>query len=175
MSDHDGRLDDDHGGPVIRFVRRLPYPIEAVWSALTDPEQRRQWFGPTTIDGRVDGAIEMVPTGPAAPVADKRMSGRILAWDPPRLLEHEWRQAPIEHGVVRYELVQDGEGTMITFTHRGLGLGNARGFLPGTHAYLDRLTAHLAGQPVPHWIRRYDELAPRYHATMINTTQEKAV
>ncbi len=149
---------------MISFVRRLPYPIEEVWSALTDPAQRRQWFGPTSIDGRVGGLIELVPTGPAAPVADKRMTGRILVWDPPHVLEHEWRQAPIEPGVVRYALSRDGDGTLLRFTHRGLGLDNARGFLPGTHAYLDRLAAQLAERPVPNWIQRYDELAPRYQA-----------
>lgn len=165
MSDQDGRLDHDHGQTVISFVRRLPDPVEEVWAALTDPAQRRQWFGPTSIDGRVGGLIELVPTGPAAPVADKRMTGRILAWDPPHLLEHEWRQAPIEDGVVRYELSRDGAGTLLRFTHRGLSLDNGRGFLPGTHAYFERLAAHLAERPIPNWIQRYDELAPRYQPT----------
>ncbi|GAB3758837.1 SRPBCC family protein [Microlunatus parietis] len=162
MHDHDGSLDHDHDGPVINFVRRLPYPIERVWAALTDPEQRRHWFGPTMIDGRVGGRIDLVPTGPAAPVPDKRMTGRILVWDPPRVLEHEWRQAPIEDGIVRYELEADGDETVLRFTHRGLTEVNARGFLPGTHAYFDRLAAHLSGAAMPNWIRRYDELAPRY-------------
>lgn len=162
MVDHDGRLDHDHDNWVINFVRRLPYPIEAVWTAITDPEQRRQWFGPTMIDGRVGGQIDMVPTGPAAPVAEKRMTGRILVWDPPHVLEHEWKQRPIDDGVVRYELARDGAGTVLRFSHRGLGDDDARGFLPGTHAYFDRLEAHLAGTNPPSWIRRYDELAPRY-------------
>lgn len=147
---------------MISFVRRLPYPIEKVWAALADPDERRQWFGPTMIDGRADGRIDLVPTGPAAPVPDKRMTGRILVWDPPHVLEHEWRQAPIEDGVVRYQLEADGDETVLRFTHRGLSARNARGFLPGTHAYLDRLAAHLSGAIPPNWIRRYDELAPGY-------------
>lgn len=162
MPDQHGTLDHDHDGPVISFVRRLPYPIEIVWAALTDPEQRRQWFGPTMIDGREGGRIELVPTGPAAPVPDKRMTGRILTWDPPRVLEHEWRQAPIEDGVVRYELEAEGDATVLRFTHRGLSEPNGRGFLPGTHAYFDRLAAHLSGATLPNWIRRYEELAPHY-------------
>jgi Activator of Hsp90 ATPase homolog 1-like protein len=67
------------------------------------------------------------------------MTGRILVWDPPHVLEHEWRQGIVEDGVVRYELAEDGDATVLTFTHRGLGINNARGFIPGTHAFLDRL------------------------------------
>ena len=36
-------------------------------------------------------------------------------------------------------------GTLLRFTHRGLGVRNAGGFRGGTHAFLDRLEAHLAG------------------------------
>ena len=36
---------------------------------------------------------------------------------------------------------------------------NARGFLPGTHAFLDRLTAHLADEKLPNWSARYAEVA----------------
>jgi len=34
------------------FERRLPYPVETVWAAITDPAHRGRWFGPTTIDPR---------------------------------------------------------------------------------------------------------------------------
>ena len=53
--------------------------------------------------------------------------------------------AIVEASVVRYELHPDGDGTLLRFTHRGLGVRNAAGFRPGTHAFLDRLEAHLAG------------------------------
>ena len=70
------------------------------------------------------------------------MTGRIRVWDPPHVFEHEWNQQLLkdpEAGVVRYELSADGDGTLLRFTHRGLGVRNATGFLPGTHAFLDRL------------------------------------
>ena len=47
------------------------------------------------------------------------MTGRILVWDPPHVLEHEWKQPIVEDGVVRYELTADGDGTLLRFTHRG--------------------------------------------------------
>ena len=162
MTDRDGRLTIDGERAVLTFERRLPYPIDAVWSAITDPDERREWFGETTIDPREGGCIEMVATGPPLPPDRKRMTGRIMVWDPPHVFEHEWRQPIVEDGVVRYELSRDGAGTLLKFTHRGLGARNAGGFITGTHAYLDRLQAHLAGTPPPEWMRRRQELTDVY-------------
>jgi uncharacterized protein YndB with AHSA1/START domain len=155
MTGRDGTLTIDGDRAVLHFERRLPYPVEAVWSAITDPGEREQWFGPTIIDPREGGAIEMVATGPPVPDDLKRMTGRILVWDPPHVLEHEWRQQIVEDGVVRYELTPDGaDGTVLRFTHRGLGVRNATGFRGGTEAFLDRLEAHLGGTELPEWTNR---------------------
>ncbi len=154
MSERNGRLTVDRERAVLNFERRLPFPIDVVWSAITDPDEREQWFGETTIDAREGGMIEMVATGPPLPPERKRMTGRILVWDPPNVLEHEWKQPIVEDGVVRYELTADGDGTLLRFTHRGLGVRNASGFLGGTHAYLDRLEAHLSGGELPEWTTR---------------------
>jgi len=158
MTGREGKLTVEGDRAVLNFERRLPFPIEAVWSAITDPQQRQQWFGVTTIDPREGGEIEMVAIGPPLPPERKRMTGRILVWDPPNVLEHEWKQPIVEDGVVRYELTADGDGTLLRFTHRGLGVRNASGFLGGTHAYLDRLEAHLAGDELPDWITRRLEI-----------------
>lgn len=162
MTSRTGTIIRDGETATIRFERRLSYPIEAVWAALTDPEQRRQWLGATTIDPRPGGRIETVAEGPPAPPQHRSIAGRILAWDPPRLLEHEWHQSIIGETVVRYELEADGGGTLLRFSHSGLSLRNAEGFIPGTHAYLDRLEALLGGAPLPVWTLRYAEVQPGY-------------
>jgi uncharacterized protein YndB with AHSA1/START domain len=164
VSDRYGALAIDGDRAVITFVRHLPYPIEAVWSAIADPDQRACWFGETTLDGRVGGSIEMVPEPPPVPVHQKRMTGRILVWDPPRVLEHEWNQAIVPESVVRYELTPVGAGTMLHFSHTGLRVSTARGFMPGTHAFLDRLESHLAATSLPDWSTRYREVAASYPA-----------
>ena len=146
------------------FRRHLPHPIEVVWVALTDPLERKAWFGETVIDGRTGGTIEMMPDNPPAAPDANRMTGRILVWDPPHVLEHEWRQRIVEDSVVRDELTADGDGTLLIFTHTGLSTTNARGFIPGTHAFLDRLEAHLAGTALPNWSDRYAEVASSYPA-----------
>jgi hypothetical protein len=58
----------------------------------------------------------------------------------------------------------DGDETVLTFTHRGLSLRNAQGFIPGTHAFLDRLGAYLSRAEIPGWSERYEVLAPSYPA-----------
>jgi uncharacterized protein YndB with AHSA1/START domain len=147
----------------LTFKRRLQHPIEAVWAAITDPEQRAEWFGITMIDGRAGGTIETIVEGPPVPSAQRTVSGRILVWDPPRVFEHEWNQLLVEKSVVRYELVAEGDATILTFTHRGLGLANAKGYISGTHAFLDRLDAHLRGIDLPDWKQRYAEVQRAYY------------
>lgn len=164
MTERLGTLDVDGEHATMTFVRHLPYPIEAVWAAITDPDQRAAWFGETSLEPRQGGRIEMVAADPPAPVEQKRMTGRILVWDPPKVFEHEWHQRIVNDGVVRYELAEEPGGTVLTFTHRGLTVRNAKGFIPGTHAFLDRLAAHLAGAELPGWEVRYAELAPSYPA-----------
>jgi uncharacterized protein YndB with AHSA1/START domain len=158
MSCHEGELTVHGELATLRFERRLAHPVAAVWAAITDPVQRGQWLGATTI---VDGFIEMTPNGPPYPPERTKVSGRILVWDPPHVFEHVWEQPILgaHGGVVRYELSPDGAGTLLRFSHRGLSVPGARGFHPGTHAFLDRLSAHLAGQPLPDWQQRYREVA----------------
>ena len=148
----------------LTFKRRLNHPIEEVWSAITDPGERADWFGATVVDGRADGTIEMVAEGPPAPREQRTIKGRILVWEPPRIFEHEWNQPLVEKSIVRYELTAEGDATILTFTHRGLSLPNAQGYISGTHAFLDRLTAHLDGAELPDWRQRFAEVQQGYYS-----------
>jgi uncharacterized protein YndB with AHSA1/START domain len=107
-----GTVDIDGHQATMTFRRHLPHTIDVVWAAITDPRERKAWFGETTIEPRTGGAIEMIPDAPPAPPETKRMSGRILVWDPPRpptesadgrrsaVFEHQWRQQIVEDSVV---------------------------------------------------------------------------
>ncbi|MEW5847508.1 MAG: SRPBCC family protein [Myxococcota bacterium] len=147
------------------FQRRLKHPPEAVWAALTEAAQLEAWYAHSAkLDGRAGGAVELVVGPPKM-----RWTGRILTWDPPRVLEYEFRTEPREEipqgekeSVVRYELARSGEGTVLTLTHRKLSKGTALGFAPGTHAFLDRLAAHLDGAALPNWMQRYGEVQAAY-------------
>lgn len=154
----------EEGYATLSFKRRLEHPIEEVWAAITDPKERADWFGFTAIDGRTGGTIEIVVEGPPVPREQRTIKGRISVWDPPRVLEHEWNQPLVERSIVRYELAPEGHATILTFTHRGLSLPNAQGYISGTHAFLDRLAAHLDRTDLPNWQQRYAEVKQAYYS-----------
>ncbi|KOV76654.1 SRPBCC domain-containing protein [Nocardia sp. NRRL S-836] len=158
-------VEGDHA--VLAFERRLGFPIDRVWSAITDDAERKAWFGNGTVDPHGKQVV-IEPEDPPAPMEAKRVTGRILTWQPPEnghaVFEHEWHQRIVEDSVVRYELTADGDATVLRFTHRGLSERNAKGFAPGTHAFLDRAEAHLGHAPLPNWGERYAEVAPDYPA-----------
>jgi uncharacterized protein YndB with AHSA1/START domain len=143
------------------FRRSLRHPPEAVWAAITEPEQLRIWFmTETKTDRRKGGSVEMV-TGPYG----VRAVGRILEWDPPRLYEHEWNALPREDlpkgesSIIRWELSPTPEGTLLVLTHRKLSPATATVFSRGLRVFLDRLGAQLDGVVLPDWRTRVTELA----------------
>jgi len=116
-----------------------------------------------TIAGGKGGSVDFI-SGPSR----FHGTGRILHWDPPRLFEHEWKVEPRpelpagEDSIVRWELAQEGDGTLITLMHQRLTRRTATGFAPGIHAFLDRLEAQLDGQPTPNWMGRVEEVRRFY-------------
>ena len=162
MSSADGTIIVAGEVAVIAFERRLRHPVETVWAALADPDARAAWLGPGTLEHRQGGKVA-IRTGPdGQPDLQRLISGRVLAWEPPRILEHEWVQPGLDTSVVRYELEPDPDGTVLRFTHRRSVTPVATGGRAGWHAYLDRLAAHLDGLPVPAWAERRADVQDSY-------------
>jgi uncharacterized protein YndB with AHSA1/START domain len=130
----DGRLD-------IRFERSYPKPVETVWKALTEPERLADWMGKSSVEPRVGGKFLTIQDS-AAP-----MTGEVLAWEPPRLLEFTWSNKDAPDSVVRYELTRQGNaGTRMVFTQRGVLPGRTALMLPGWQWLFDRLANVLEGR-----------------------------
>jgi uncharacterized protein YndB with AHSA1/START domain len=158
----DGTLVVSDDIALIAFERRIGHPVEAVWKALTDPDELAAWLGPGILEPREGGRVA-IRTGPAGrPDQQRTMSGRVLACEPPHLLEHEWLQPGLDTSVVRYELEPDAGGTILRLTHRRSAVPGAMGGRAGWHAYLDRLAAHLDHLPVPAWAERRAEVQDAY-------------
>ena len=148
----------------LAFERHLDHPIEVVWDAITNHEQIARWNRrKARLEAGAGGSIDYV-----SGISQFHVTGKILTWDPPRVYEHEWNVEPREylpHGersVVRWELTPDGDGTILRITHRHLTQQTARGFVAGTHAFLDRLEDELDGRPLTNWVKRVEELRPVY-------------
>ncbi len=161
---HLGRVTVEGEYATLSFERRLPHPPEVVWEAITEPVQLAKWYmTKARIDGRVGGSIDFW-SGPS----QFHVTGSILVWDPPHVFEHEWnveprRELPTgERAVIRWELVQEGDETVLKLNHRHLTRQTSLGFAPGTHAFLDRLEAHLNKTSLPDWMKRVEEMGSSY-------------
>lgn len=128
--------------PVLRFERRLAHSPEKVWRAVTDPAEMVRWFPAAVESEQVVGAeMRFTFEGVDAPT-----HGRILELDPPKVYAFRWNQ-----DVLRFELLPDGPGCRLVFTHT-LGGGWAGRLTAGRTAAgwdvcLTALLAGLDGEP----------------------------
>lgn len=145
---HDGTLERTADGGTIRFERHLPYPVAAVWGAITDPERLADWWLPFDADISVDlrEGGEMVfasRTGEPPP-----MTATILRVDPPVLFEHSHFVAG---SWIRWELEAVESGCVLRLTQHVSDVAAAIDgcWIAGLHTSLSRLEPLLAGSPAP--------------------------
>lgn len=142
----DATLTDDNGRPVLRFERYLAHPPEKVWRAVTEPDEFARWFpAAVTIAGeKISFAFGDEPGG----------DGVVLAMDPPRLFAYRWGDDEL-----RWEIVPDGAGSRLVFTHILSGEGpmhdriSAARHAAGWDLCLDALLSHHA-DPGYTWLDR---------------------
>lgn len=142
----------------VRFERHYRATPEELWAALTEPEQLRGWLGEARIfEPRVGGRVGLQ----LGEGEEQAVGGTVLACEPQRLLEYEWRWPGEHESVLRLELRADGDGTLLVLDHRLLPATAATGYAAGWHAYLDLLALELEGTHGD-WGERFAELLPAY-------------
>jgi uncharacterized protein YndB with AHSA1/START domain len=132
-----------------REVRIAASP-ETIWDFLVDEDKATRWMGQTaSFDARPGGAYrnEVIPGHVAR--------GEFVELDPPRRLVFTWGWEPGKDGpnpvppgssTVEIELVPDGEGTLLHFTHRDLpSAAAAESHGHGWDHYLERLELAATG------------------------------
>lgn len=133
-----------NGEPTLRFERRLRHSPAKVWRAVTDPAELKHWF-PAEVE------LELRPGTPVRftfPDEDDVWTGEVLEVDEPKVFVFTW-----DSDVLRVELVPDGDGCLLVFSHT-IGGGKV-GFLQagraatGWDTCLDHLVARLDGTPAP--------------------------
>jgi uncharacterized protein YndB with AHSA1/START domain len=170
MDDHAlgplGTVTQVDDGWELRFERRYPHPVEAVWSAITDPAETPGWWGRLEeVDLRDGGRYVMAWENEGGPT----MTARITAVDPPRLLE----MVGDIHGRLRWELTPDGDSTRLVFRstvptepddeHLGMHVGWAEN-LAGWHWHLAALADALDGRPQALTMDDWQAFRDRYAA-----------
>jgi uncharacterized protein YndB with AHSA1/START domain len=142
----------------MRHVRVYPHPIERVFEAVSTAKHLDAWMLPHCRVERRDGGAWAMTFG--GPDIDEAITGTIVAWDPPRL---------VDYGGMRFELEALGKSaTRLTFIHSfapgfvhppsdqpGADLPGGPdtpwrpGFVAGFHIMMDDLTAYLDGAHTP--------------------------
>ena len=121
---------------------------ETVWEFFVDPEKATRWMGQSaSLDPRPGGEyrVEVIPGNVA--------TGEFVELDPPRRLVWTWgwepeSQSPVASGstTIEVELVPEGDGTRVLFTHRGLPDADAaQKHAHGWDHYLERLEIAARG------------------------------
>ena len=119
---------------------------ETVWEFLVDPEKIVRWKGVNAVLQLWAGGAYRVDVLPGNVVV-----GEVVECDPPRRLVHTWGwegndKMPPGSTTVEYELVREGDGTRLLFTHRDLP--SAEELEKHTHGwehYLSRLSVAASG------------------------------
>lgn len=110
----------------IRSSTHIDAPIDAVWRAITTPEQIKQWFFGVDTESDWTVGSTLVHTGQyqGKPYVDK---GEILEFEPPKRLVHtHWSDvsgkpdAPEHYQVVAWDLAERDAGTELTITEENL-------------------------------------------------------
>lgn len=135
------------GRPVLRFERRLRHAPEKVWRAVTEPDELAHWF-PAKVETElvVGAAMRFVMEEPDLGVDN----GEILELDPPKVFVFRW-----DTDLFRIEIVPDGDGSMLHFSHTmgGGGLWGdekyAAQHAAGWELCLDAMAARLDGSEPP--------------------------
>jgi len=139
MSDADGVIRRAGETYEVVFTRRYAKPIEKVWAALTIPERLADWLANATIepDLRIGARFAL-----HFPVQDYRMEGEIVALEPPRLIAWTWpdpRDGGKPASIVRFELVPDGAGCVLTLTNGDIVRPDLADVAAGWHTHLECL------------------------------------
>jgi uncharacterized protein YndB with AHSA1/START domain len=147
---------------VLRFERRLAHPPEKVFRAISEPAELAHWF-PATVETELRTGAPIRFEFEEHDVEGG--AGEVLEIDPPRLLVYSWGAT-----VLRWEVVPDGAGCRLRFTHT---LGEAGGWggrlaaarhAAGWDVCLAALEARLGGtEPAPlGWFERNEAYVERF-------------
>jgi uncharacterized protein YndB with AHSA1/START domain len=143
-----------------RLERTLKAPIARVWAYFTEAEKRSRWFNAgddithagqlaTLQFGHFRITNEKPPERWAKMACEEvPMQTRILAFEPPHLLEISWGDGDEKISHVRFEFTALGDETLLVLTHSRVDTrANLLDFAGGWTAHLQTLADHLEGKP----------------------------
>jgi uncharacterized protein YndB with AHSA1/START domain len=162
-----GSLRSANGVGVVRIEDRFETSVEDLWSAVTDPDRLRRWYGEVSGDLWQGGQIKL-----RIPSADIDATGRIDVCEPPHRLAVTSRETDESYrrgnGVPPYDQVAeatlsaDGDRSVLVIELRGMPLEKVAFYGAGWQIHIENLTAYLAGGESGDNEARWEQLVPAY-------------
>jgi uncharacterized protein YndB with AHSA1/START domain len=157
----------------LRLQRKLPGPIERIWSYLTESELRGKWLATGEMELKPGGSFEFVWNNdrltdhpedrPEGISAEHRMRSHVVQVEPPRLLTIAWGAS----GDVTFELEPRGAEVLLTVTHRRLpDRETLLKVSAGWHAHLDLMGIRIRGGQAKSFWREWSRLRAEYEARL---------
>lgn len=153
----DGKYEEIGGQPALVFERRLSHPVEAVWSAVTKPDELKRWFpAEVDVDLREGGAMTFTFPDGQAPES----TGQVTYLDPPNCFQFTWGEETL-----RFDIEAADGGSRLRFIHFIEDRRAAARDAAGWHVCLDLLERALAGEntdgptsePTDEWRALYEK------------------
>lgn len=95
-------------------------PIEAVWSAITDKDEMRQWYFDLS-DFKAEKGFQFEFAGKGNEGQDYIHHCTVIEADALKKLSYSWTYKGIEgYSVVSFELQKEGEKTIVKLIHSGI-------------------------------------------------------
>ncbi|HEX3779111.1 MAG TPA: SRPBCC family protein [Pseudonocardiaceae bacterium] len=178
----DGTVEQRDGRVTFRYERLLNHSVEAVWQAITDPEQLARWLGTRPeIDLRPGGEYVTVHTSPDG-ATTHRVVDTVVRLEPPHLFEHTFWVQVNPSALVTWELTPVSERARLDLTHAVdlADLKAAAGTVAngddlvtmlarngaGWHRLLDKLTSVLDGTE-PAWSPAAQQALQQHYAALV--------
>jgi uncharacterized protein YndB with AHSA1/START domain len=155
----------------ITIQRKLPGPVERIWSYLTDSDLRRQWLASGIMPSAAGVQFQLTwrndeladtPEGrPEGFPAEHSMQSEILVFEPPHRLVFSWPP----RGEVSFELQPIGKSVLLTLTHKRIS--DRRNMVmigAGWHMHLDILAARARGEKPESFWKGWNRLKQDYES-----------
>lgn len=110
------------GRPALRFERRYRHPVDRVWRAISEPDEMGRWF-PSQVEGERATGADLIFDDEAERAAAREageptradgplFTGTVVVHDPPKVFSFTWGGE-----LLRFELLPEGDETVLVFTH----------------------------------------------------------
>lgn len=158
-----GSLRSADGTGAVRMEDRFDTDVDALWSALTDPDRLAHWFGAVEGDLSQGGEFRV-----RIALAGER-TGHVEACEPPQRLLLTMRDPDPQPGqpeqtVIEAQLIAEGARTRLVWEERGMPVNLLPAYGAGIQIHVEHLADYISGRELRNVEARWNELFPAYEA-----------